>query len=366
MAIGAEAGLDAVGITTAEPFEATRVEIERRKQAGLADTMQFTFRNPPRSTDPARTMDTVERLVVGAIAYSHVGTIEPSPTNSAPARVADYATADYYGTLRAALGEIAAALARCGHRARVLADDNALVDRAAAYRAGLGWFGKNANLLLPGRGSRFVLGAVLTDALLAPRGDVCEDGCGPCRSCIGACPTDAIVEPGVVDAGRCLAWLVQRTGALPRQYRVALGERIYGCDECQTTCPVNRADSTDRSAPDPYIDAAALLELTDAELLETYGRWYIPAREARYLRRNALVVIGNVASPQDPAVEGVLRESLASRDDIVAAHAVWAVRRLGRDDLLAGLDCAGSALVAEELEAPVPVRIEPNHTASEP
>ena len=124
----------------------------------------------------------------------------------------------------------------------MVADDNALVDREAAYRAGLGWYGKNANLLLPGEGSWFVLGSVVTDAPAAPpsRPRRCADGCGTCTRCLDGCPTGAIVAPGVVDARRCLAWLLQVEGAFPREHRVALGDRLYGCDDCQEVCPPNR------------------------------------------------------------------------------------------------------------------------------
>src|SRR6185295_8008395 len=103
------------------------------------------------------------------------------------------------------------------------ADDNSLVDREAAYLAGLGWYGKNANLLLPGQGSWFVLGSVVTDAPLPVAAAPATDGCGGCRRCLDGCPTGAIVAPGVVDARRCLAWLEQRPGPFPVEFRAALG-----------------------------------------------------------------------------------------------------------------------------------------------
>src|SRR5690606_2934259 len=120
------------------------------------------------------------------------------------------------------LGAVAAELTAAGWRARVLADDNALVDRAAAARAGIGWFGKNANLLLPGLGSWFVLGSVITDAPVVPTEVPVADRCGSCTRCLEACPTGAIVAPGVVDARRCLSWLLQADGSFPREHRAAL------------------------------------------------------------------------------------------------------------------------------------------------
>src|SRR5204862_611113 len=159
----------------------------------------FTYRNPERSTDASRTVPNAAALVVGARAYP-----PPHRARDRRARVAAYAAADHYDALRAALAAIAGALDSAGWRAKVLVDDNALVDREAAYRAGLGWYGKNANILLPGRGSWFVLGSVVTDAAL-PTAIPVEDGCGSCARCIPACPTGALVAPGVLDARRCLA-----------------------------------------------------------------------------------------------------------------------------------------------------------------
>src|SRR5262249_52707403 len=181
-------------------------------------------------------------------------------------------------------------------RTRVLVDDNALVDREAAYRAGLGWYGKNSNLLLPGRGSWFVLGSVVTTAPLEPDEAPMADGCGACRRCIVGCPTGAIVAPGIVDARRCLAWLVQMSCDFPRECRVALEDRIYGCDDCQEVCPQNElvdvgdADQPAEQSPAEQSSVSIIEMLTtdDATLLARYGRWYIAERSPRYLRRNAL------------------------------------------------------------------------------
>jgi len=222
----------------------------------------------------------------------------------------------------------------------VLADDNALVDREAATRAGLGWYGKNTNVLLPGRGSWFVLGSVITDATLPAATERVADGCGPCRRCLPACPTGALVAPGVLDARRCLAALVQAPGAFPVELRAALGDRLYGCDDCQDVCPPNRVGERDRppspadEGDDPWVSLLALLSQSDDQLLVHYGRWYIPRREPRYLRRNALVVLGNVGDGSDPAVAAALRGAVADADPLVRAHALWAAHRLGRADIV--------------------------------
>ena len=154
--------------------------------------------------------------------------------------MASYAVNNYYAELEQALEVIAELVRVSGFTARVVADHNGLVDRNVAWAAGIGSYGKNANLLLPNAGSWFVLGAVVTDAELAPTQAPVVDQCGPCTRCIDECPTQAIVAPGVVDARRCIAWLVQSDGMIPAELREAIGDRLYGCDECQEVCPPNR------------------------------------------------------------------------------------------------------------------------------
>ena len=359
-AIGRQAGLCAVGFCRAEPFPQTAQALHERKQAGLHGGMQFTYRNPERSTDPARLMPGAATLVVGALEFS----ADPCdrPGNGSPfAQVAAYARADYYTPLRAALEAIAEALRAGGRRAVVSADENGLVDRAAAHRAGIGWWGKNSNILLPGAGSLVVLGAVVTDAPLVPTDpEPMADGCGSCRQCLDGCPTGAIIAPGTVDARRCLAWLVQADGVFDPDHRVALGDRIYGCDDCSEVCPPNRVRVRQRApAPEPpghrrWVPVLDLLDASDAELMAAYGRWYIPRREPRYLRRNALVVLANVGEPSNPRVRAAVDRALRDPDPLIQAHAVWCARRLGLG--LEALRDHDHPLVRTELARPVPPR----------
>jgi epoxyqueuosine reductase len=286
-------------------------------------------------------------LVVGALSYRRADPERPAA--HALGRVARYSWDDVYSPLRAALAVVAERLTAEGWRARVLVDDNALVDREAAYRAGLGWYGKNANLLLAGRGSWFVLGSVVTDAPLPAERQSLPDGCGACTRCMPACPTGALVEPGVLDARRCLAWLLEAPGSFPVEFREALGGRVYGCDECQEVCPPNRVE--DRRNPPPaaqpgdeaWVELVEMLETPDEELLARFERWYVPRRQARYLRRNALVALGNVGAGADPVVARVLSGALADPDPLVREHAEWAADRLDRHDLVRAAHAAGAA-----------------------
>jgi epoxyqueuosine reductase len=344
-AAGHAAGLDVMAVTTAEPFPDTRRHLETRKAAGLHGGMQFTYRDPARATDPQRALPGARALVVGARSYRRSRPAGPGrdPDAAGPlGQVARYSWNDHYAPLRSGLGAVAGLLESRGWQARVLVDDNALVDRAAAVRAGLGWYGKNTVVLLPGRGSWFVLGSVVTDAPLAASvEEPVPDGCGGYRRCLDGCPTGALVEPGVLDARRCLAWLLEAPGVFPVEYREALGARIYGCDDCQEVCPPNRL--VDRRQPvataeggsEAEIDLLDLLESSDQEILERVGRWYIPGRQPRYVRRNALVALGNVGDGGDRRTTDCLRRAAADPDPIVREHAVWAARRLGRPDLVA-------------------------------
>ncbi|MCB1029243.1 MAG: tRNA epoxyqueuosine(34) reductase QueG [Microthrixaceae bacterium] len=335
--VGREAGLVAVGVCDTQPFLEARAALFERRAAGLNGSMAFTYRNPERSTDPQRLLRNAASLVVGAMPYRQARPPE-SDGDRPNARVARYATDDYYATLRAALERVADELRGAGYRARVVADDNALVDRAAAARAGLGWIGRNTGLITPEAGGEVVLGSVVTDARLPGVDRSVPDGCGSCRACEPACPTGAL-DGGRLDARRCLAWLVQAPGDFPRRHRVALGDRLYGCDDCTVVCPPSRVAERRHgtgpvgSAPGPTVDVLELLSLDDDTLLERYGRWYVPDRDPDALRRNALVVLGNTGDGGDPATEATLVRHLDGASDLLAGHAAWAALALGRSDL---------------------------------
>jgi epoxyqueuosine reductase len=379
--IGRAAGLAAVGITSAHDFERAEAAIRQRRRDGLSDSMGFTFHNPARSCRPTATMPSARALVVGAYAYGDTTALDvdgpgrhasdpvaPIDGHAPPARgrIARYAWRDTYSELKLALGAMAEQLRAENWRAMVIADDNALVDREAAWRAGLGWFGKNANLLLPKAGSWFVLGAVLTNAPLPANEVPHVDGCGTCQRCLPACPTNAIVAPGVIDARRCLAWIAQRAGSIPEEYRVALDNRLYGCDDCQSVCPPN-AVADRRSGPvavtlsataiastapldvepanhqrtvrpheqlEGQVALREVLEASDEQLLQRYAHWYIAQRNPRWIRRNALIALGNVGSLDCADDVALVRSAIDGPDELLAEHATWAMRRMGERRLL--------------------------------
>ena len=365
-----ELGLDRVGVTDASPLSRARVAIDDRKTRGLSDTMGFTYRNPSRSTDPNTAVEGARSIIVAARSYH---SDQPDHPGGISARVARYAQDDHYTPLRQALQKVALRLRADGYRAVVFADENNLVDREVAYRAGLGWFGKNANILLPGAGSFFSLGSIVTTAVLAPAAQPAPDGCGTCRACYDECPTQAIVADGVIDARRCLAWLVQKPGIFPREFRVALGDRLYGCDDCQTSCPPtvrlhsrHHARIAPIAGPGAFVDVIELLNESNESLLEKYGSWYLAERDPRWLRRNGLIILGNIAAVGISAlnnsvmspVEQVLRRYLGDIDPMLRLHALWAAVRLGRRDLVESLASDPDESVRHEFELidSIPVR----------
>ncbi len=335
------AGLNHVGVASAEVLHRAREAINQRKDQGLHNQMQFTYRNPERSTDPSKTLPSARSVIVGAFSYSSAQT--PEKINELSARVARYVWSDYYAQLRQSLGQIARQLELDGHRAVVLADDNAMVDREVAYRAGLGWFGKNSNLLISGAGSYFVLGCVITSAALTVATQPVEDGCAACRRCLDNCPTNAIVAPGVIDANKCLAWLLQKPGVFDRNYRIALGDRIYGCDDCQEVCPPTirfekrsgiSPVAMSIKQPSAWVSVEKILTSDDWLLINEFGAWYIANRDPKWLRRNALIILGNIGDANDLLVVDLLKQYLHHPDPLLRVHAVWAASRLGLDHLI--------------------------------
>ncbi len=324
-------GITHVGVAPAAPMLRARKALAERKASGFADNMSFTWRNPERSTTPTASVAGAQSIIVAALPYLAE---DITPATGRRAHIARYARADHYSILRTALRSVARNLKMAGERAVAFADDNALVDREAAYLAGIGWFGKNANLLLPGAGSYFVLGSIITTAMYEPSQPV-DDGCGSCTRCLDGCPTGAIVAPGVIDARRCLAWLLQKSGTFPTEMRAALGDRIYGCDDCQEVCPPTvRLGRRNMSSAAPglgeWVDPLAMLTMSDDELLETYGLWYFAERDPRWLRRNAIIVLGNTTDPNDSETLDVLQSVTDGQDVVLAEHAQWAVDEIAR------------------------------------
>ena len=283
-----------LGVAPAEPYAETERLIAERRARGLFGDLRFTLTNTQRSCHP-------ERLVRGArsVIAAAMPLWRPAPPRpEGPAgRMPRYAWSDPYAPLRERLTGIAERLRARGARCAVFVDSNHHVDRDAAVRAGLAFSGRNTMAIVPGEGSFVSLGAIVTDADLEPAADLVPPGCGSCTLCLDACPTEALIEPGVLDATRCLSTTTQARGPVPDKHADALEDRVYGCDICQDVCPWNTGPAGRRADlpedPGAWVSLADWLELPGEELLERHAHLYVPERDPRYLRRNALVALGN-------------------------------------------------------------------------
>jgi epoxyqueuosine reductase len=306
----------------AEPYLETERAIRERRARGLFADMRFTMHAPERSCHPERALRGARTVVAAVLPLWRP---EPAPPAGPVGRLPRYAWSDPYDRLRTSLGRVRDALRGDGARAAVYVDANHHVDREAARRAGLTFYGKNTMAIAPGTGSFAALGAVITDAALVSATPApVRDGCGSCTRCIDACPTGALDEPGVLDATRCLSYWTQSRQPAPPDVAAALGDRVYGCDICQDVCPWNTGPAARAGGLEPEGEAFVSLAdwLTAPDLADRYRRLYIPDRDERYLRRNALVALGNgpvdhrelarpFAACGDPLLEAPARRALA-------------------------------------------------------
>jgi epoxyqueuosine reductase len=323
--LGSELGFDAIGVARAEAYSETERHIAERRARGLDAGMKFTMAQPERSCHP-------ETLLPGArsvVSVAHCYWAPEQPLEPGEGRLARYTWSDAYAGLREKLDELGR---RLGGGYRVLVDANQHVDREAAARSGVGFYGKNTMLITRRHGSWVVLGTLVTDVELEATPPLDAD-CGDCRLCVDACPTGALDEPGTLDANRCLSYWTQAPEPIPVPYRAALGAQVYGCDICQDVCPWNRGVQKRRrhetESAAGHVDLVAWLEEDGAALVASFDRLYVPRNDARFLRRNALVALGNTAHDDMSGSEhrDLLLRYAEGDDELLADHARWALER---------------------------------------
>ena len=359
-AYGKELGFDIVGITTAEPFPRDERAAIDRIRAGMMDGLPwYTEERVHRATHPEELLPGARSVISLAMGYL---TGEGDRGGTGPfGKVARYAWGDdYHQVIKGKLKEFVEGLAqRVGRpvKTRIFVDDGPMNDRAAAERAGVGWFGKNTNILTPSHGSWVLLGQVITDLELRPDTPLAKN-CGECVRCIEACPTGAITAPYVVDNSRCISFLtIELRGAIPRKMRPLVGDWVFGCDICQDVCPVNRdvALSLEPAFQQRHDFAAPallpLLELTDDAFRERFRNSPIKRAKRVGLQRNVCVALGNIADPV--AVPALIRR-LNGPDAIVRLHAAWALGRIGGRPAAEALEAA----LAQDQEPSVREEIE--------
>ena len=285
--------------------------------------MRFTMARPEVSCHPETLLPGARTVVSAALCYY----AEEPESREGEGRLPRYTWFDAYAELREKLDALGR---RLGGDYRVLVDENDHVDREAAVRAGVGFYGKNTMLITRRFGSWVVLGTLVTECELEPSAPL-ELDCGACRLCVEACPTGALDDPGTLDSTRCLSYWTQAPGPIPEEYRAELGAQVYGCDICQDVCPWNRgvekrrAEQAPPEGAEPHVSLVEWLELDDSELTERYDRLYFPRNDPRYLRRNALIALGNTGGSEHAAAA----EPFAAGDDpLLREHAEWALERL--------------------------------------
>ncbi|MBZ9567925.1 MULTISPECIES: tRNA epoxyqueuosine(34) reductase QueG [Modicisalibacter] len=332
---GRELGFQQVGITDTD-LESHEHHLERWLAAGHHGEMDYMARHGTKRTRPAELVPGTLRVISARMDYLPPE-VETTKMLGRPekAYVSRYALGrDYHKLIRKRLAELArrieAEVGAFGYRAFV--DSAPVMERALAQKAGLGWFGKNAMLLNPRAGSLFFLGELYTDLPLPVDAPFEGEHCGSCSACRTACPTGAIVDDKVVDSRRCISYLtIELHGSIPEQYREAIGNRVYGCDDCQLVCPFTRFTRVSREgdfAPRHDLDRADLLTLfawSEAEFLDrTAGSAIRRIGYERWLR-NLAVGLGN--APWSRAVEAALRARLAYPSELVREHVRWALAR---------------------------------------
>jgi len=331
-----EEGFDAVGIAAASKLDRDEAALAAWLQRDRQASMAWMARDPSRRADP-RTLVPGARSVV-AVAMNYWPGGDETRVEEGRGRVALYARGrDYHRVLRRKLAVLAAWLEEAtGQPARTFVDTGPVLERAWAERAGIGWIGKNANLLHRELGSWLLLGEIVSVAELVPDPGPHADHCGTCTACIDACPTEAIVEPGVVDSNLCISyWTIEHRGPIPRSKRAGIGDWIFGCDECQTSCPWNQSFAR-AAARDPFsvredlrgLDPLRILEMEEREFRRLFSGTALMRAKWEGMRRNACIVLGNRG---DPASAPALRRALSDTDPVVRDHAAWALARIAAD-----------------------------------
>jgi epoxyqueuosine reductase len=327
-----EAGFDLAGIASVEPFERERKALAERIGAGLFSGLPwFTPARAEVATDPRALLPGARSIICLGLSYD----TGPGPAGA----IARYAwNDDYHDVIRARLKTLQRRLAEeLGEfEFRTFVDTGRMVDRAAGVRAGLGWYGKNTNLLNTQFGSWLFLAELVTTLDLEPDRPV-RQHCGQCRACLDVCPTGAITAPYVIDNNRCISFLtIELRGPIPRDLRPKMGGWIFGCDLCQDICPVNAQARPVYHAEFSFqgtLDVAGLLALDEDGFRRRFRHTPVLRAKRRGLLRNVCVALGNSG---DPAAIGPLTGALGDAEPLVRGHAAWALGRLGAREVLAG------------------------------
>jgi len=331
-----EAGFDLVGVAPAEPLREGGERLREWQEAGMAADMGYMHRPVELLSNPKRLQKSARSVVSLGVSY-YPG---DHPENEGGGRVARYAWGrDYHEVIKGRLFRLREELeGELGVRikARGFTDAVPLLERSAAQRAGLGFFGRNSCLINDAVGSYFFIADLIVDLDLEP--DPPGTGtCGRCTRCMDRCPTGAIKAPGVVDARLCISYLtIENRGEIPRELREQVGDWAFGCDVCQEVCPYNKAKASRSRWPEfsaqaghgPYLEIVDVLEIrTDEEFEECFAGTPLTRPGRAGLVRNCCVVAGN--KKLEEAVPALVRALREDSSPLVRGHAAWALGEIG-------------------------------------
>jgi epoxyqueuosine reductase len=295
--------------------------------------------------DPRRVMPETRSIIVAGMSY-YPGEFPPAEGHRG--RVSRYAWgADYHDVMLGKLHQLAEWIdGQVEHRLtyRAYVDTGPLLERELAQRAGLGWIGKNTNLIHPRMGSYFFLGELLLDLDLEPNAPFADDRCGSCTMCLDACPTGALAGPRILDARRCISYLtIEHRGTVPEEIRPLIDDWVFGCDVCQEVCPWNRRFARPAQEPafDPVhatLDLVEMLALDEEAFRNRFRETPLWRARRAGLLRNAAVVLGNLG---DPAAIPALENALSDRESLVADHTAWALSTLTQQRSRQGFRISG-------------------------
>lgn len=337
-----DVGFDAAAIAPASLADETGANLEAFLDLGRHGDMEWMAAHADRRRSPTALWPQARSALVVATNYGPE--LDPMARLKAASTgvVSVYALRrDYHDVMKGKLKQLASWVARDGTcNVKVFVDTAPLMEKPLAERAGIGWQGKHTNLVSRRFGSWLFLGVLLTDLELEP--DAPEaDHCGQCRACLDVCPTRAFPAPYQLDARRCISYLtIEHKGHIAREFRAAMGNRIYGCDDCLAVCPWNKfaqAGSEARMAVNDELAApslAGLAELDDAAFRELFRGTPVKRTGRDRFVRNVMIAIGNSG---DPTLVPVVRRRLSDASELVRAMAVWALSRLGERTEIAAL-----------------------------
>lgn len=354
-----EIGIDKIGFASADPFMTLKERLLVHREKGY----ESGFEEPDleKRTNPELLLDGARSLISIALAYpsklKNPPKSEPGAYRGILCRAA-WGT-DYHHVLRDKLDKLTRFIMELEPGARIesMVDTGALSDRAVAERAGIGFVGKNCAIITPEFGSWVYLGELVTNLPL-PSDLPIEEGCGDCNICVDACPTGALIQGGQLDAQRCVAYLTQVKDFIPDDFRAKIGNRLYGCDTCQTVCPKNRRIDNNHHAefqPDPEIAKPLLiplLQMSNKEFKEKFGQSSSSWRGKKPIQRNAILALAHFKDRT--AVPHLERLLFEDPRPVIRGTAAWALGKIGGEQAHEALITAkakeASPEVVEEIE----------------